>query len=157
MTIHQNSWKWLVVSPISTFGDYFWWKAARVDGRKRQLRTVNICFEKFQCNFVARTSTLIAPVQPVLYPVLSCNKTVPNAPKHYNMHQNMSLLSNGVNQVHSLRQIQMRLRGIHKHYETDQNMSLGSYGVDQVRSLRKIATWFHGTNFCINCTNSAFF
>ena len=69
----------------------------------------------------------------------------------------MSLLSNGVNQVHSLRQIQMRLRGIHKHYETDQNMSLGSNGVDQVRSLRKIVMWFHGTNFCINCTNSAFF
>ena len=22
MTIHQNSWKWLIVSPISTFGDY---------------------------------------------------------------------------------------------------------------------------------------
>ena len=41
MTIHQNSWKWLVVSPISMFGDYFWWKAARVDGRKWHLRTVN--------------------------------------------------------------------------------------------------------------------
>ena len=41
MTIHQNSWKWLVVSPISTFGDYFRWKAARVDGRKQCLRTIN--------------------------------------------------------------------------------------------------------------------
>ena len=59
--------------------------------------------EKFQNNFMARTSELIAPVQPVLHRVSFSNETLPNAPKYYEMHQNMSLGSNGVGRVHSLR------------------------------------------------------
>ena len=70
-----------------------------------------ICCENIWRNFVAQTSALIAPVQPILHRVSCSNEIVPNAPKHYEMHQNMSLLSNGVDQVHSLRKIQTRLRG----------------------------------------------
>jgi len=44
-----------------------------------------------------------------------------------------------------------------KHYETHQNISLGSNGVHRVRSLQKIPMRLRGTNFCINCTNSARF
>ena len=39
------------------------------------------------------------------------NKMVPNAPKEYETHQNMSLGSNGVDRVRSLRKIPTRLRG----------------------------------------------
>jgi len=42
----------------------------------------------------------------------SCNsETVPNAPKRKEMHQNMSLGSNGVDRERSLRKILTRLRG----------------------------------------------
>jgi len=67
--------------------------------------------EKFWSDFIARTSALIAPVQHVLHPVSCSNETLPNAPKHYETHQNMSLRSNGVDGVPSLRKIPMRLRG----------------------------------------------
>src|SRR6185312_4793065 len=68
------------------------------------------CFrcEKFQCDFVAQTFAL---VRPVLHRVSSGNLTVPNAPKQYETHQNISLGSNGVDRVRSLRKILMRLRG----------------------------------------------
>ena len=36
---------------------------------------------------------------------------VPNAPEQYEMHQNVSLVSNGVDWVRSLQKILMRLRG----------------------------------------------
>ena len=58
--------------------------------------------EKFQCDFMPRTCALIPPFQPTLYRVSYSNKTLQNAPKHYETHQNMSLGSNGVDQVHSL-------------------------------------------------------
>ena len=92
------------------------------------------------------------------------------------MHQNVSLGSNGVDRVRSLRKIRMRLRGTNfctswarfapsfvrqpngpectQWYETHQNISLGANGVDRVRSLRKIPTGLCGTNFC---TSSARF
>ena len=60
---------------------------------------------------MAQTSTLIALVQPVLHRVSCSNETMPNAPKYYVTHQNMSLWSNGVDRVRSLRKIPMRLRG----------------------------------------------
>jgi len=41
--------------------------------------------------------------------------------------------------------------------KTHQNKSLGSNGVDRVRLLPKIPMGFGGTNFCINCTSSAYF
>ena len=63
--------------------------------------------EKLQRDFVARTFALIAPVWCV-----SCNsETVPNAPKRKEMHQNMSLGSNGVDRERSLRKIMTQLRG----------------------------------------------
>ena len=46
------------------------------------------------------SSALIAPVQPVLHRVSGCKETLPNAPKYYETHQNMSLGSNGVDRVH---------------------------------------------------------
>ena len=54
---------------------------------------------------------LVAPVQPILYWASCSNKTIQNASKHYETHQNMSLGPNGVDRVHSLRKILMRLRG----------------------------------------------
>ena len=44
-----------------------------------------------------------------------------------------------------------------KHYEMNKNMSLGSNGVDRVESLQKNPMRIRGTNFCINCSNSACF
>ena len=56
---------------------------------------------------MARTFALIAPVWCV-----SCNsETVPNAPKRKEMHENMSLGSNGVDRERSLQKIMTRLRG----------------------------------------------
>ena len=52
--------------------------------------------EKFRNDFMAQTCALIAPVQAVLQQVSCSNETLPNAPKHYEMHQNMNLWSNGV-------------------------------------------------------------
>ena len=57
---------------------------------------------------------LIAPFQPVLHLALSINKTLPNAPKHYETHQNRVSCSNE------------RFPNAPKHYETHQNRSLGS-------------------------------
>jgi hypothetical protein len=135
--------------------------------------------KKSQRDFVARTFVLIAPVDPVLHRVSCSYETIPNASQHFVTHQNMSLVSNGVDWVRSLRKIPTWLRGtnfslippVHpvlhrvscsyetipnaaKHYATHENMSLGSNGVEWVRSLRKILTWLRGTNFCISCTSS---
>ena len=52
--------------------------------------------EKFQRDFVARTFALIAPVRPGLHRVSYSNKIVAKAPKHYEIHQNMRLGSNGM-------------------------------------------------------------
>ena len=137
---------------------------------------------KFRCDFVARTFALIALVQPILHRVSCSNEILPNTPKHYETHQNMSLGPNVVDQVLSLQKISMRLRGknfcinctssarfapsssinetiqnAHKHYETQQYMSLGSNRVGRVHSLRKIPKQIHGTNFCFNCTSSSCF
>ena len=60
---------------------------------------------------VAQTFALIAPVQHISHRVSCSNETVQNAPKHYKMHQFMSLASNGVERVHSLRKTLMRFRG----------------------------------------------
>ena len=79
-----------------------------------------VLFEKFHNEFMAQTCALIAPVQPVLLGV-SCNsETLPNAPKHYETHQNMSLWSNGVDRVDLLRKILMR------HYGTNYRINCTS-------------------------------
>jgi len=67
--------------------------------------------EKLRSDFVARAFALIAPVQPVLHRVYFRNKTIPNAPKHYETHQNMSFWSYGVDWVCLLREILKRLGG----------------------------------------------
>ena len=126
-----------------------------------------------------RTFALIAPLHPVLHRVSCSYEKIPNAPEHYETHQNMSLGSNVVDQVRRLRTITMRIRGTNfcliapnlsvlqqvscsyetipnapKYYETHQNIRLGCNGVDWVHSLWKNPTWLCGTNFCINCTSS---
>ena len=67
--------------------------------------------QKFRCEFVARTFALIAPVQPISLRVSCSNETIQNAPKHNKTHQFMSLASNGVDRVHSLRKTLMRFGG----------------------------------------------
>ena len=131
---------------------------------------------------MARTFVLIEPVQYVLKQVLCSYGTIPNAPKYYETHRNISLGSNGVDWLFSLRKNTMWLHGtnfcnnalvhsvLHRHscsyetipnapkyFETDRNRSLGSNGEDWARSLRKIPMWLRGTNFCINCTSSLYF
>ena len=128
--------------------------------------------------------SLIALVQPILHRVSCSNEMVPNAPKHYEMHQNMCLGSDGVDRVDLLQKILMQLCGLmfcinynsSAHFEpsivkqrnrrkcpqtlqnqTKQNISLVSNGVDRVHSLRKIRTQLCGANFCIKCTISAHF
>ena len=138
--------------------------------------------EKSRRDFLARAFALNALVHPILHRVSCSYETITNAPKHYETHQNMSLGSNGVDQVLWLWKITTRLRGTNicinctssvcfatsscsyekipnapKHYTTHQNMSLGSNGADWVRSLWKIPTWLRGMNFCINCTSSLYF
>ena len=58
--------------------------------------------ENFRRDFVARTFALIAPVQPILHRVSCSNEMVPDAPKHYETQQKMSLGSYGVDWVRSL-------------------------------------------------------
>ena len=57
------------------------------------------------------TFALIVPVEPVSHRVYCCNKTIPNASEHYEIHQNISLGSYRLDQVRSLRNIPTRLRG----------------------------------------------
>jgi len=135
--------------------------------------------ENIRRDFVARTFALIAPVQPILHRVSCSNEMVPNAPKHYETHQNMSLGPYGVDRVDLLQKILTQLCGLNfcinyksldrfepsivkqqnrpkcpqtLRNKTKQNMSLGSNGVDWVHSLRQSRTRLRGTNFCINCT-----
>jgi len=61
--------------------------------------------EKSRRDFVEQTFALIAPVHPVLHRVSCSYETIENAPKHYETHQNMSLGSNGVDQVRLLGKI----------------------------------------------------
>ena len=67
--------------------------------------------EKFGHDFVAWTFALIAPVQPILHRVSCSNEMVPNAPKHYETQQKLSLGSNGVDQVRSLQKHPTQLCG----------------------------------------------
>jgi len=129
--------------------------------------------KKSRRDFAAPTFTLIAPVHPIFHRVSCSYETIPNAPKHYATHQNMSLGSNCVRCQKSrhdfvawtfalIEPVQYVLQQVScsygtipnapKYYKTDQNISLGSNRVDWVHSLRKISTWLCGTNFCINCT-----
>ena len=70
-----------------------------------------VCWEKLEHDFMARTFALIAPVQYVLHQVSCSSETIPNAPKYYKTHRNISLGSNWVDVVHWLQKITTRLRG----------------------------------------------
>ena len=67
--------------------------------------------KKLQRDFVARTFALIEPVQYVLQQVSCSYGMIPNAPKYYETHLNISLGSNGVDQVRSLQKITTWLHG----------------------------------------------
>ena len=67
--------------------------------------------KKFRCDFAARNFVLIAPIQLVLHRASCSNKTIQNAPKHYETHRYMNLGFNGVDRVRSLRKIPMRFQG----------------------------------------------
>ena len=60
---------------------------------------------KITTRFVAQTFTLIAPVQYVLQQVSYSYETIPNAPKYYETHRNISIGSNGVNWLRSFHKI----------------------------------------------------
>ena len=137
--------------------------------------------EKLWCDFVARTSSLIAPIQPVLHRFLCCNKTNPQCTQTV---RNEPILEFRVqwggsgafvaknsdptswHKLSLIAPVQPKLLRVlysnkmipnaPKHYETHQNMYLGSNRLDQVCSLQKCPTRLRGPNFCINCTNSAF-
>ena len=131
--------------------------------------------EKSRRHFMARTFALIAQVHSVLHRVSCSYEMNPNAHKHYEMHQNMSLGSNGVDWVHSLRKIPTWLRGSNfcingtssprfalsfmqlRNDPKCTKILWRSNGVDWMRSLRKIPMSLRGTNFCINCTSSPYF
>ena len=51
---------------------------------------------------MARAFVLIKLIHPVLHRVSCVYEMIPNAAKHYAMHQNMSLGSNGVDWVRSV-------------------------------------------------------
>ena len=131
--------------------------------------------EKSRCDFLARTFALIAPVHPIcteFHALLNdpkCTQTLWNTP-------NMSLGSNGVDQVRWLWKITTRLRGMNfcinctcsacfatsfmllrndaKCTQILRNESKHWYSVQRgglSAFLAKIQTWHRGTNFCINC------
>ena len=128
--------------------------------------------EKSHRDFMAWTFALIAPLHAVLHRVSSSYETIPNAPKHYTTHQNMSLGSNGADWVRLLWKIPTWLRGTNFCINCTSSPRFArsfmqlrndpkctkilqrSNGLDWVCLLRKISTWLHGMNFCINCTSS---
>ena len=59
--------------------------------------------EKFQRVFVAWSFALIAPVRPDLHRISCSNEIFPNAPKHYEILQNISLGCNGMDRLRLLR------------------------------------------------------
>src|SRR6185436_8813146 len=68
--------------------------------------------ENIRRDFVARTFALIAPVRPILHRVYCRNKMLPNAPKHYETHHNMSLGSDAVDWADLLQRILLQLCGL---------------------------------------------
>ena len=129
-----------------------------------------------------RTCALIAPTQPILHRVLCSIETLPNAPKCYETHQNMSFGSNWVDRVCSLWKIPtwlrgtnfcincssspcfapsfMQLRNDRKCTQTLWNTPKHEFWVQWGGSgefVAKITTWLLGTNLCINCTSLACF
>ena len=139
-------------------------------------------WEKSQRDFAAPTFALIAPVHPVLHRVSCSYETIPNAPKYYETHRNISFRCNGVDWVCSLRKIPMwhcgmkfcinctsssrfapcflQLRNNTKCTQTLWNTPKHELRIQWGGSgafVGKNTTWLHGTNYCINCTSSVCF
>jgi len=107
----------VLIEPVSMFSTKFHAETKRSQMHPNTTkRTETLLFDRMgwigcvRCkksrrDFVARTFALLAPVHPVLDRVSISYETIPNAPKHYETHQNMSLQSNGVDQVCSLQKI----------------------------------------------------
>ena len=119
--------------------------------------------KKLQRDFVARTFALIAPVHPILHRVSCSYEMIPNAPKHYETHRNMSLGSNRVDQVCLLGKITTWL-GITNFCINCTSSVCFAPSFMQLRNDSKCTqilwnppTWLCGTNFCINCTSSVCF
>jgi hypothetical protein len=134
--------------------------------------------EKLQHDFVAQTIAFIAPFQYVLQQVSCSYETIPNAPKYYETDRNISLGSNGVDWVRSLRKIPtwlrgrnfyinctssprfapsfMQLRNDPKCIQTLWNTPKHEFRVQWGGSgafVAKNTMWLRGTNFCINWTS----
>ena len=128
---------------------------------------------------MARTFSLIAPVDPVLHRVSCSTKRSQMHPNtmqrtktwfqdpmgwiwcvHWEksrpdfVAQTLALIAPVHRILHQVSCSYKTTPNASKHYATYQNMSLGSNGADWVRSLRKIPTWLRGMNFCINYTSS---
>ena len=138
--------------------------------------------EKSGSDFMARTFVLIAPAHPILHRVSCSYEMIPNAPKHYATHQNMSLGSNVVDWMRSLQNIPVWLRGTSFYINCTSSPrfapSFMQWRNDPkcIRTLcnalkhefrvqwgglgafvEKIPTWHLGKNFRINCTSSPCF
>ena len=133
-------------------------------------------------DFVARTFELIALVHTVLHRVSCSYEMIPNAPKHYTTHQNLSLGPNGADWMRSLQNILTRLRGTNFCFNCTSSPCFASSFMQWrndpkcIRTLcnalkhefrvqwgglgafvEKIPTWHLGKNFRINCTSSPCF
>ena len=76
----------------------------------------------------------------------------PNAPKHYQTHQNIALIAPVQSRVLCSNKM---VPNASKQYKTHQIMSLGFNGMDLMPSFQKIPTGLRCKKFCINCTSSA--
>ena len=86
------------------------WNAPKLKFRVQRDGSSVFVAKKLQRDFVAWSFELIAPVHPVLHQVCSY-ETIPNAPKHYETHQNKSLGCSGMHRVRLLWKITTWLRG----------------------------------------------
>jgi hypothetical protein len=135
--------------------------------------------ENFWCDFMARTSALIAPVNPFcsefrivtknckMHPnTMRCTKTSVYGPIGWIgcircekfrcdvAARTFALIAPVQPVLYRASSSNETIQNAFKHYETLQNMSLGHNGVDWVQSLQKILMRLRGTNFCTNCTSS---
>ena len=137
--------------------------------------------ENFGHDFVAWTFALIAPVQPILHRVSCSNEMVPNAAKHYETQQRMSLgvqwggLGAFVVKTFDATLWHLLLDSLHQfspfctefhaltkwskmHPNTMKRTKTWVYDqmrADRVDLLQKFLTQLCGLNFCINYNSSA--
>ena len=141
-----------------------------------------VCCENSRRDFMARTFALIVPAHTILHRVSCSYERITDELEHYETYQNISLGSNGVDWVHSLRKIPtwlrrtnscinctsspyfgssfMELRNDPKCTQTLYNAPKHEFRVQWGRLgafVVKIPTWLRGTNFCFNCTSSLCF